>query len=235
LEFRNKIAVVTGANRGIGLEIVRQLAEKGCRVILSARDIRSGEEKADRYKAQGLDVIFRPLDVRSGSGIAEFVSYIAEKMGRIDILINNAAILIDDQQSVLKVSADDLRLTLETNLIGPLNLCQAIIPLMKKHNFGRIINISSQMGALKSMGGHSPSYRISKTALNALTRIIAAELNGTNILVDSMCPGWVRTDMGGLSAPRTLKQGADTAVWLAALPDNGPSGKFFRDRHEISW
>jgi len=125
--------------------------------------------------------------------------------------------------------------TLETNLIGPLLLAQALVPLLKRNGYGRIVNVSSGQGQLSDMGVGTPAYRVSKTALNALTRTLAAELKGSGILVNSMCPGWVRTDMGGAGAPRTVEQGADTAVWLATLPDDGPSGGFFRDRRPIPW
>jgi len=125
--------------------------------------------------------------------------------------------------------------TLETNLIGPLLLAQVLVPLMKRNGYGRIVNVSSGQGQLSDMGVGTPAYRVSKTALNALTRTLAAELKGSGILVNSMCPGWVRTDMGGAGAPRTVEQGADTAVWLATLPDDGPSGGFFRDRRPIPW
>lgn len=227
--------MVTGANRGIGLEIVKQLAARGCRVILTARNEKAGNDQTGILRMQGFDVHFCRLDVSSVSDIDRVGSDLVRQFERIDILINNAAIFIDDQKSALSVSADEIRQTLETNLIGPFALCQTFIPSMKKQNFGRIINISSVMGALKRMEGGSPSYRISKTALNAMTRIMAAEVRGSNILINSMCPGWVRTEMGGTAAPRTLSQGADTAVWLAGLPDDGPSGKFFRDRHEMDW
>ena len=130
---------------------------------------------------------------------------------------------------------DTLRRAMETNVYGPLLLCQALIPLMKKNNYGRIVNMSSGMGQLSDMNGFYPGYRVSKTSLNAITRILTDELLQSNILVNSMCPGWVKTDMGGAGATREVEEGADTAIWLATLPDNGPRGKFFRDRKEIPW
>jgi NAD(P)-dependent dehydrogenase (short-subunit alcohol dehydrogenase family) len=233
--LKDKIALVTGANRGIGREIARQLALKEARVIMTARNEEAGQKTERELSKEPLDIKMFTLDVTDNEQISELAGFIDQKFGHLDILINNAAILIDNHYSALTISAEDIRRTMETNLIGPLRLCQTTIPLMKKHNYGRIINLSSGMGAFSEMGGGNPAYRISKTALNALTKILASELSGTNIKINSMCPGWVRTGMGGQSAPRTVSQGADTAIWLSDLPDNGPSGKFFRDRNEIPW
>jgi NAD(P)-dependent dehydrogenase (short-subunit alcohol dehydrogenase family) len=235
MSMSSRIALVTGANRGIGLEIVKQLAEVGFKVILSARDRKMGEAITSEIKNTGHDVTFHVLDVTNESSIIEAVRFIEKMSGRLDVLINNAAILIDSNQNALSIPSDMLRNVLETNLIGPFRLCQEVIPLMKKNKYGRIVNISSGMGAFNEMGSGYPSYRISKTSLNAMTKILAAELSGSNILVNSMCPGWVRTEMGGPGATRSVAEGADTAVWLAQLPDNGPSGAFFRDRRQISW
>ncbi len=154
------------------------------------------------------------------------------------MLVNNAGIYIDyqaDSNSILNAKVDTLRQTIETNVYGVLQITQALIPLMKEQNYGRIVNVSSGMGQLNDMQGGSPGYRVSKTALNALTRIFASELKGTNILVNSVCPGWVKTDMGGSEAPRTPEQGVDTIVWLATLPDGSATGGFFRDRQPIDW
>jgi NAD(P)-dependent dehydrogenase (short-subunit alcohol dehydrogenase family) len=154
----------------------------------------------------------------------------------VDILINNAGIMADPRGARLaSASLDVMRETLETNVLGPLALMQALLPIMKKRNYGRIVNLSSGLGQLTGMGNGTPAYRISKTALNALTCIVAAETAGSNILVNAACPGWVRTDMGGPDAPRTVAEGADTAVWLATLPAGGPTGGYFRDRKKIAW
>jgi NAD(P)-dependent dehydrogenase (short-subunit alcohol dehydrogenase family) len=230
-----RTALVTGANRGIGLEIAKQLAEIGFKVILSARDAKMGESVTNELKNNGNDVIFHVLDVTKESSIENIVQFGQKMEGKIDVLINNAAILLDSNQTAISISSDLLRNVLETNLIGPLRLCQEVIPLMKKNAYGRIVNISSGMGAFNEMAGGYPSYRISKTALNAMTKILAAELSGSNILINSMCPGWVRTEMGGPGATRSVAQGAETAVWLAQLPDNGPNGAFFRDKKQIQW
>src|SRR5688572_13779550 len=226
-----RIAVVTGANRGIGLEICRQLAQAGMHVILTARDEAKGKAAAKK-----LGVESRPLDVDSDESVKAFARWIKDAHGRCDVLVNNAGVMLDPRGSrVPDAKIGTFRETLETNLLGPLRMIQAILPLMKKQDYGRIVNISSGQGQLSDMGVGTPAYRVSKTALNALTRTTAAELHGRGILVNAMCPGWVRTDMGGPSAPRTVEQGADTAVWLATLPDDGPTGGFFRDRQPIAW
>jgi len=232
-----RVAVVTGANRGIGLEISRQLGRRGgIRVFLTARDGTKGNAAAGKLRDVGLDVEFYPLDVTSESSVKTFAGWLQGACQRCDILVNNAGVMLDPRGSrVLDSKLVTWRDTLETNLVGPLLLAQALAPLMKRNGYGRIVNVSSGQGQLSDMGVGTPAYRVSKTALNALTHTLAAELKGSGILVNSMCPGWVRTDMGGAGAPRTVEQGADTAVWLATLPDDGPSGGFFRDRRPIPW
>ena len=231
-----RIALVTGGNRGIGYEICRQLAAQRLAVVLAARDPGKGRAAAKQLQDEGLQVEFHRLDVTSCRSIRACVAAVAERRGRIDVLVNNAGILIDPRGSrFLDSKLDTYRDTLETNLMGPLQLAQAVLPLMKANRYGRIVNVSSGQGQLTAMGAGTPAYRISKTAVNALTRILAAECKENNILVNSMCPGWVRTGMGGDSAPRTPEEGADTALWLATLPDDGPSGGFFRERKPIPW
>ena len=231
-----RIALVTGANRGIGLEICRQLALKGLAVVLTARDAGKGKPAAKSLQDEGLEVEFHRLDVTSCRSIRACIAAVAERRGRIDVLVNNAGIMIDPRGSrFLDSKLDTYRDTLETNLFGPLQLAQAVIPLMKAHSYGRIVNLSSGLGQLSEMGAGTPAYRISKAALNALTRIVSSDFTDSNILVNSMCPGWVKTGMGGDGAPRTIEQGADTAVWLATLPAGGPTGGFFRDRQPIAW
>ena len=236
-ETSRRVAVITGGNRGIGLEICRQLARHGgIRVVLASRDGKKGKSAADRLRGEGLEVDNHKLDVTSDGSIRALAGWIADTYKRCDILVNNAGILADPRGSrVLDSRVETWRDTLETNLIGPLRLIQSLVPIMKQNGYGRIVNVSSGQGQLSDMGVGTPAYRASKTALNALTRTHAAELKGSGVLVNSMCPGWVKTDMGGPSAPRTVEQGADTVVWLATLPEDGPSGGFFRDRKPIPW
>jgi NAD(P)-dependent dehydrogenase (short-subunit alcohol dehydrogenase family) len=235
MEDEMKVAVVTGGNRGIGREICRQLAGPDARVILTARSQESGEQAAREMRTEGLDVLFQPLDVTDEAAARRLLERLADEFGRADILVNNAGIYVDRGASAKDVELDLVRQTMETNFYGPLRLCQMFIPLMKRHDYGRIVNVSSQMASLNDMGSGALAYRVSKVALNALTRVLAKDVSGSNILVNSVDPGWVSTDMGGASAPRSVAEGADTAVWLATLPDSGPNAGFFRDRQQRQW
>jgi NAD(P)-dependent dehydrogenase (short-subunit alcohol dehydrogenase family) len=232
-----RVAIVTGGNRGIGLEICRQLVLRGSlRVVLASRDKAKGDAAIKSFKNQQDMIYSLELDVTSARSIQKFAADITKCYGRCDVLVNNAGVMLDPRGSrVLDSKEETWHDTLAVNLFGPLLLAQALVPLMKKNGYGRIVNVSSGQGQLSDMGIGTPAYRVSKTALNALTRTLAAELHGSGILVNSMCPGWVRTDMGGSSAPRSVEEGADTAVWLATLPDGGPTGGFFRDRKPIPW
>ena len=200
-----------------------------------ARDEAKGKAACRRLQAEGLDVFFHELDVTDHGSITKFAEYIQQEFGRVDILVNNAGVFIDREKLGINVDRETVRRTMEANAFGPLFLSQALIPFMKRHHYGRIVNVSSGLGQLTDMGGGYPSYRMSKSCLSAVTRILADELKGTNILVNSVCPGWVRTDMGGSDAERSVEKGAETAVWLALLPDGGPSGQFFRDKKVIPW
>ena len=231
-----RLAVVTGANKGIGYEICRQLARKGLRVVLTSRDVEKGVQARKKLEKEGHDILHHQLDVTDQSSIAALARHIESEYGRVDVLVNNAGVLIDSRSaSVLKEKEETFRTTLETNFYGALRICQALVPLMKKNHYGRVVNLSSGLGQLHDMGDGTPAYRVSKTALNALTRMVATAVEGDNILVNSMCPGWVRTDMGGPQASRSVEQGAETAVWLAMLPHDGPTGGFFRDKKPIPW
>ncbi|AHB48527.1 short-chain dehydrogenase [Hyphomicrobium nitrativorans NL23] len=234
-----RTALVSGANRGIGFEIVRQLARLGVLAVIGARDPEDGAKAAEKLQSEGLEVPVVALDVDREDSAAEAVADVKRLYGRLDILVNNAAILIDEpggfNASFFDLKSDTVRRTMETNLLGPIRLIQAALPLMREQDYGRIVNVSSIAGQLAEMGSGYPAYRMSKTALNALTRLTASEIGPGDIKVNSMCPGWVRTDMGGANAERTVEEGADTAVWLATLPEDGPTGGFFRDRKPLAW
>ena len=228
-----RVALVSGGNRGIGREVARQLAALDYAVVIGSRDLAKGEKVA---RELGENVTARQLDVTDEESIVHCVASIAEDPGRLDVLVNNAGVSGGGwSTSALDVDLDEVRKTLETNLFGAWRLTEEVLPLMRKNRYGRIVNISSGMGQLSDMGGHSPAYRVSKTGLNVLTRMLTAELSDENILVNSVCPGWVRTDMGTQAARRSVEEGADTPVWLATLPDDGPRGGFFRDREPIPW
>ena len=230
-----RIALVTGGNRGIGLEVCRQLAQLGIHVILGSRDPVKGETAAGELKAGGLDVEVRQLDVASAQSIRECMNWIRGTVGRVDVLVNNAGIMLEDADDDPLGELEVIRETMQTNAYGPLLLSRLAIPIMKSRRYGRIVNLSSSMGALSEMGAGYIAYRLSKAGINVITKVLAAETEGMGILVNSLDPGWVQTAMGGPRAPRTLDQGADTIAWLATLPDNGPTGLFFRDRKPIPW
>jgi NAD(P)-dependent dehydrogenase (short-subunit alcohol dehydrogenase family) len=229
-----KIALVTGANRGIGLEVCRQLAARGLRVVLTARDPQAGQAAANDLTSAGHDVTFFQLDVSDPAAVEAAQRFVEERFGRLDVLVNNAAVYLDQQYNIFNVPLETFATTLAVNLYGPLHLCRAFVPGMRQRGYGRVVNVSSESGQLSTMGGYTPAYAISKTALNSLTRAVAAEA-GSKVKVNAVCPGWVRTRMGGPNAPRSVDDGADTIVWLATLPDSGPTGGFFSNRRPIPW
>ncbi|MBD0373938.1 MAG: SDR family oxidoreductase [Pyrinomonadaceae bacterium] len=233
--FKDSVALVTGANCGIGLEVTRQLAERGFKAILCARDAQKGEEAARSLKQGGLEVIPVQLDVTEQASIDGARRMVEERFGKLDVLVNNAAILYDSWQRAQSAKLEIVREAFETNTIGPWRMCQAFIPLLRKSKHARIVNVSSESGSLTVMGGGTPAYGVSKVSLNALTRMLADELRASRILVNSVCPGWVATDMGGPQAPRSVEEGAASVVWAATLPDDGPTGGFFRDGRPLAW
>ena len=227
-----RVALVSGGNRGIGLEVCRRLAEEGLAVILGSRDEEQGRQAAESLPG---NVTVRQLDVADAGSVEKIAASVQNDFGRLDVLVNNAGISNDEGQSGTEADLDRVKEALEANLFGAWRLCEAAIPHMRRERYGRIVNVSTGLAALEDMGGGSPGYRISKTGLNALTRILASELRGSGILVNAVNPGWVQTDMGGANANRTVEEGADGVVWAATLPNNGPTGGFFRDRRPTTW
>lgn len=229
------MALVTGGNRGLGRETCRQLGERGYRVLLTARDPERGRRAAEELREQGLDVVFRRLDVTEPEQVERTAEFVEEEVGRLDVLVNSAGVYLDREAAALEVDVDVVRRTMEVNAYGPLRLCQALVPIMRRRGYGRVVNVSSGSGSFDEMGTGTLAYGASKTWLNAMTRKVALEVEGSGVLVNAACPGWVRTRMGGEEAARSPEEGADTIVWLATLPEGGPSGGFFRDRERIPW
>ncbi len=225
------IALVSGANRGIGRETARQLAERGYDVIVTARDEEAARAAAGEIGARALQ-----LDVSDPASIERAAAAVAEDPGSLDVLVNNAGIGSDFGVSGTEPDFDAIQRALDTNFFGAYRLTIALLPLLRRSEHPRIVNVSSGMGAINEMGGWSPGYRVSKAALNAMTRILATELEGDGVKVNSACPGLVATDMGDqFGATKPVEDGASGVVWLATLPDDGPSGGFFRDGRQISF
>ena len=225
----NGVAVVSGANRGIGLQVARELGLGGMTVLMGARDAERGEAAAARLAGEGLDVRAVGLDVTDQTS----VDALGASLERVDVLVNNAAILPNGSATDLDPALADA--AWQTNALGAWRLALAVIPLMREQAWGRIVNVSSGAGSLADMSTYEPPYSVSKAALNAITRVLAGELRGTGILVNSVCPGWVRTDMGGSIAPRSVEEGAASVMWAVRLPDDGPTGGFFRDGEAVPW
>ncbi|MFI6596491.1 SDR family NAD(P)-dependent oxidoreductase [Nonomuraea sp. NPDC050536] len=221
----SRTCLVTGANRGIGLEVARELAAAGDTVILTARDLRKAEKAVAGIRG---DVVPVRLDVSDAESVARL------SLDRLDVLVNNAAIHYDTWQLAAEADLGVVREALETNVLGAWQVTLAVLPLLRASGHGRVVNVSSEAGSLASMGAGTPAYAMSKAALNALTRMLAAELRGDRILVNSVCPGWVATDMGGPGgAP--VAEGAASVLWAVNLPDNGPTGGFFRHGRPVPW
>jgi NAD(P)-dependent dehydrogenase (short-subunit alcohol dehydrogenase family) len=215
--------------------VCRQLARQGLRVVLTGRNARRAETAAAELREEGLDVIHAVMDVADIRSVKACADDVADRVGGVDVLVNNAAILIAENDDLLDTPEDAFVQTFETNVWGVLAACQSFVPAMVARRYGRVVNVSSAAGQLSAMRSYAPAYSISKAALNALTVQLAASVAGTGVLVNSVDPGWVRTDMGGSSAPRSVEQGADSIVWAATLPPGGPTGRFFSERRPIDW
>ena len=230
-----RVALVTGANRGMGLETCRQLLGRGLRVVMTGRNERSLDEAFRRLNAPAEQLIAVPIDVTDVTTIAGARRTIVQRFGAVDVLVNNAAVLLHEDSEVFDIPLDAYRETFETNVFAVIEVCRVFVPPMAERGYGRVVNVSSGAGQLAKMSTYAPAYSMSKTALNAFTRILAATYRGHGVLANAVDPGWVRTDMGGRGAPRSLAQGVETTVWLATLPNDGPTGRFFHDRRPIDW
>jgi NAD(P)-dependent dehydrogenase (short-subunit alcohol dehydrogenase family) len=230
-----RVALVTGANRGLGFEASRQLLAKGLRVVLAGRDNRGLERALEALAADAERAMAVRMDVTDVASITRAHRVVEERFGGVDVLVNNAAVLEFENEDALSIPADAYRRTFETNVFGAIEFCRVFTPPMAEARYGRIVNVSSGAGQLATMSTYAPAYSMSKTALNGFTRILAQTYRDSGVLVNAVDPGWVRTDMGGPSAPRSPQEGADTIVWLATLPDDGPSGGFFHDRRPTEW
>ena len=236
---RNKVAFITGANKGLGFEIARQLGQQGVTVVLGARDDAKAKAAADKLKAEGVDAHGVTLDVTNESDVKALPAFFESKFGGLDILVNNAGVALDHGG----VTRETFRRTYETNVIAPYFITQALLPLLKASPAGRIVNQASIMGSVTAMSDPNsfppervaPAYCSSKAALNMLTVTTARTLEGSNVKTNSAHPGWVKTDMGTERAPLEVDEGAKTAVALALLPDDGPTGRFFHMGEALPW
>ncbi|MBD2504473.1 SDR family NAD(P)-dependent oxidoreductase [Anabaena azotica] len=229
---QDKRALITGANRGIGFAIAQGLLAKGYEVIITSRSLDHAQQAAQKLQSKVIPI---ELDVSDDDSINQAVATLHPQIDRLDVLINNAGVYPDEGVNILTISRELLDVTMNANTFGPIRMVQAFLPLLEKSQDARVINVSSGYGALESLSADVPSYCLSKLALNGATMMLAQALQAKGIVINAMCPGWVKTDMGGASAPRSPEQGADTAIWLATEAPSHISGKFLRDRQVISF
>jgi len=254
------VAVVTGSGRGIGLETARRLGVLHYRVIVTSPEPAQGKDAASKLAREGLNVVYHPLDVASDASVKALRDFLFDKFRRVDVLVNNAGVMFEAGRSkvegviarrlaklprkdfgegprLLDVDPELVRAVVEINTLGALRMCQAFMPNMLRLGYGRVVNVSSSLGQLSGMtdANRVPAYQLSKTALNAVTCMAADDARGENVLVNSACPGWSRTDIGGPEAPQSAAEGAETVAWLATLPEGGPTGGFFRNKRRITW
>jgi NAD(P)-dependent dehydrogenase (short-subunit alcohol dehydrogenase family) len=230
-----KVALVTGGNRGIGYELVKQLALKGFKVILASRDPEKGQKAIQQLRESNLDVSFVSIDVNNQETIRQASTTVNERYGKLDVLVNNAGVYLDENKKLVAMDPSILEKTVATNFFGVYHVIRSFMPLMEKQGYGRIINVSSEYGMMSEISHAGVgAYKLSKFALNGLTRLLAAEIHG-DIKINAVDPGWVSSDMGGPSAPRTPEQAAESILWLATIGPEGPNGGFFRDGKRIEW
>jgi NAD(P)-dependent dehydrogenase (short-subunit alcohol dehydrogenase family) len=231
----SKIVLITGANKGIGLETARQLSNRGCHVVIGVRNAKAGEAAMARLAKEKGKASLLELDVSNSKSVTCAATEFANQFDRLDVLINNAGIYPDEGLTILTIPRQQLTETFQTNTFGPVEVTQAFLPYLRKAKGARVINMSSGYGQIEELRANVPSYCLSKLALNGVTLMLSQALNEHGIAVNSMSPGWVRTDMGGAAAPRSVEEGAETAVWLATEAAQELTGKFFQDRKEIPW
>lgn len=222
---------MTGANRGLGMEVARQCAARGDTVVLGSRDSVAGHRAAAGMTGRVLPVV---LDVTDPAGLAVAAAEVEEAAGRVDALVNNAAVHYDTWQDAVDADLGQVREALETNVLGAWQATQAFLPLLRRSAHARLVMVSSEGGSLASMGSGVPAYHVSKAALNALTRTLAGDLARDGVLVNAVCPGWTATDMGG-GGGRPVAEGAASILWAVDLPDDGPTSTFTRDGRPIPW
>jgi NAD(P)-dependent dehydrogenase (short-subunit alcohol dehydrogenase family) len=234
VDLTGRVALVTGANRGIGFEVCRALGQHGAEVALGSRDSEKGKIAASTLQAEGLNVVSHQLDVTQQDSVQRLTAWLEANQGRLDVLVNNAGIM-PNMKSAIEATLEEVEGMWQVNTVGVWRTSLALLALMRRNRWGRIVNVSSEAGSLQSMNESAAAYRVSKAALNAFTRVLAAQVSPDGILVNSVCPGWVHSDMGGPAAPRTPAQGAASVMWAVTLDDDGPSGGFYRDGKPLPW